>query len=192
MHHSDKEYTNQVRFISNADCDESVKSTRTDKRNNLKSSKNRKKSSGVRSKFFLEGIRQELYHLQKENELLREIVMNRIYPKSLAEEILCECESPPIDIFLRSSILMEDDESNDVESDISMNQSNDNNNNNNMRMGQEIEIIEKDAPVKELLVPCQEEKFKIRNRYIDRTMKIDSESDGDQFLVDAFTSNFAY
>ncbi len=65
--------------------------------------------SNIRSKFLLEAVRQELHDLQRENELLRIIVRERIRPLDLAEEILAQAEAPPVDIYLKSSILMDDE-----------------------------------------------------------------------------------
>ena len=63
-----------------------------------------------RTKFLLEGVRQELYDLQRENERLRLLVRQYIAPLDLAEEILAKAEAPPVDIYLRSSVLMDEEE----------------------------------------------------------------------------------
>jgi len=66
--------------------------------------------SNIRSKFLLEAVRQELLDLQRENEMLRIIVREHIRPLDLAEEILAQAEAPPVDIYLKSSILMDDED----------------------------------------------------------------------------------
>jgi len=58
----------------------------------------------------LEGIRMELLDLQRENELLRMIVRDRIKPMEVAERILSEAEAPAVDIYLHSSVLMDEAE----------------------------------------------------------------------------------
>jgi hypothetical protein len=58
----------------------------------------------------LEGVRQELHDLQRQNAYLREVVMNNITPREIAVEILNTVESPPVDIFLRSSILLDNED----------------------------------------------------------------------------------
>ena len=80
------------------------KSNRRICRKGISSDKSR---SGMRYKFMLEGVRQEFYDLQKENAYLRKVVMDNIMPRGIAEKILNTTESPPADIFLRSSILLD-------------------------------------------------------------------------------------
>lgn len=63
-----------------------------------------------RTKFMLEGVRQELYDLQRENKALRLMVKEHIKPLNLAERILVESEAPPVDMFLMSSVLMDDEQ----------------------------------------------------------------------------------
>lgn len=64
--------------------------------------------SGLRSKYMLEGIYIELLRLKDENEQLRKIVQEHIKPIHIAIEILREVEEPVNDIFLESSILLDD------------------------------------------------------------------------------------
>lgn len=180
----------QVRFTSLTDCDGS---TKTDKRNNLKSKSKSKKNAGVRSKFFLEGIRQELYALQQENEQLRRVIMQCITPPELAEKILLECESPPVDIFLRSSMMMEEEEEETKEGESELPSRVENNSNHRVsaiKIGEEIEIVKTAVPVEELVVPCTYDRYDDKHKYSDRSNEFGS--DEAQCLVDAFTSEFAY
>jgi hypothetical protein len=68
-----------------------------------------KKTSGLRFKFMLEGTRRELMNLQRRNEQLRAIVREYIRPLDVAEEILRNAQAPIHDIFLPSSILLDDE-----------------------------------------------------------------------------------
>lgn len=184
----------QLRFTSNVDCDGSLKSEKTDKRHNLRrKSKGNTKVSGVRSKFFIESIRQELFHLQQENEILRKIVIAQINPPSLAEQILRECESPPVDIFLRSSMVMEEDETKADESDdLPKEVRNSSMSNTPIRIGQEIEIKQPQAPVTEFHISFQEDNVKSNKSCVERSMEFNVEKTEAQCLVDAFNSEFAF
>ena len=194
----------QVRFASNIDCDGSVK---TDKRNNLRRRrKNRNNQvSGIRSKFVLEAVRQELYHLQQENEQLRSIIMHRINPPDLAEQILLDCQSPPVDIFLRSSILMEEDETKYGEDETKHEEtesyepspaSNHTKQSTHLvRIGQEINILESPAslkaPLEEFSIPCREEKCIDVDKFTMSAFEFDVE-DTEQCLANAFASEYAF
>lgn len=194
----------QVRFTSNIDCDGSAK---TDKRNNLRGRRKSRNNaeSGIRSKFVLEGVRQELYHLQQENEQLRRIIMQRIDPPDLAEQILLDCQSPPVDIFLGSSMLMEEDETKYGEDETKHEETesyepspasdNINQSAHLIRIGQEINILQPAAPLKapleELPKACQQEKYNDMDKFTMRAFELDVE-DEEQCLADAFSSNFAF
>ena len=183
----------QVRFTSNVDCDSSLKSEKTDKRNNVRrKSRGNAKVTGVRSKFFIESIRQELFHLQQENALLRRIVIAQINPPSLAEQILLECESPPVDIFLRSSIVMEEDETKADESEDYTKEVNNGISKPPIRIGQEIEIKQLQAPVTEFHIPLQEDNVKRNKSCVERSMEFNAEKTEAQCLADAFNSEFAF
>mmetsp|Transcript_10444 Transcript_10444/g.13212 ORF Transcript_10444/g.13212 Transcript_10444/m.13212 type:complete len:201 (+) Transcript_10444:79-681(+) len=199
FNHDDSMKSIQVRFASHVDTD--AKSEKTDKRNNLANDerKSRKNRTGIRSKFILEGIRQELYHLQRENEVLRRIVQERVQPIELAESILLECESPPVDIFLRSSILMEDetkegDESNSGRRNVVRTVGSPKVMTSHLtRVGEEIQMLRPPVPIKELLIPQPMQKEKPENIRRFMMEKIDfSEKDQSQILVDAFKGEFAY
>ena len=184
----------QVRFTSNIDCDGSVK---TDKRNNLRQRRGRLSTvCGIRSKFVLEGARQELYHLQQENEQLRTIIMQRIEPPELAEKILLECQSPPVDIFLSSNMLMEEDETKHEEGEKKEESEfqetwntnmHDNQPSHLIRIGQEIDILEPPAPLEAFPASCRQE----MNEFTSRAFELDVE-DEEQCLVDAFAGDFAF
>ena len=90
-----------VRFSASIGADDA-----TEKKSNTR--KNRPKSKR-RNKFLLEGVRQELLNLQRENEYLRILIRERIRPIDLAEKILAEAEAPPVDIYLKSSVLMDEE-----------------------------------------------------------------------------------
>lgn len=68
----------------------------------------RPRKSGLRSKFMLEGIKLELMRLKRQNEQLRKIVREHIKPIDVAIDILKRSEVPIKDIFLQSSILLDD------------------------------------------------------------------------------------
>ncbi len=198
MFHIDDDSTipKQVRFASNVESDS--KSVKTDKRNNLAHRrKKNKKITGIRSKFILEGTRQELYHLQRENEVLRRIIQERIQPIELAESILLECESPPVDIFLRSSMLTEyetkeGDESNSGHDAVKSTKSPSTSPAHLTRVGLEIETLRPPVPIKELYIPEPPKKNSSEDkRYIMEKMQF-VEKDKSEYLVDAFTGEFAY
>lgn len=64
--------------------------------------------SKKRQKFMLEGVYKELLDLQRENECLKVLVRERIKPLEVAEMVLKEAESEHVDIYLRSSVLMDE------------------------------------------------------------------------------------
>lgn len=194
----DPEILTQVIFTSNlVDCDGSAA---TDKRNNRRrqlkrNSRKSRNTGGVRSKFLLEGIRQELFHLQRENDTLRNIVIARIEPASLAEDILRTCESPPVDVFLRSTMLMEEEETK-TGVEYSMGDTKEDNvllqkPKSFIKIGQEIDILQSSVPVKELLVPFSNDD-RINCGYKEPVPLLDSDKDNCQVLVDAFTSECAF
>ena len=61
-----------------------------------------------RNKFLFDGVRQELLDLQRENEQLKILIWERIKPLQLAEMVLKDAEAPSIDIYLQSSVLMDE------------------------------------------------------------------------------------
>jgi hypothetical protein len=61
-----------------------------------------------RNKFMFDGLRQELRDLQRENETLKMIVREKIQPIEVAQMVLKVAEAEPVDIFLTSSILMDE------------------------------------------------------------------------------------
>lgn len=73
------------------------------------SSSTNKRTSGLRFKFMLEGTRRELMNLKRRNEQLRAIVREYVRPLDVAEEILRNAEAPMNDIFLPSSVLLDDE-----------------------------------------------------------------------------------
>ena len=97
----------------NADNDD-ASSLRTEKKSNRRrirtdgTSPVDKRKSRIRYKFMLEAVRQELLDLQKENEQLRIIVREKISPRGLAEQILLDAEAPAVDVYLPSSVMMDD------------------------------------------------------------------------------------
>jgi len=109
----DESIPEPILFSSLSANDDYSESESTCKRTNCrrKSRKNNDDDDlpGMRSKFMLEGVRQELYNLQLENVELRRVVMDNVDPPEVAERILRNCEAPPIDIFL-PSIVLEDEE----------------------------------------------------------------------------------
>jgi hypothetical protein len=52
--------------------------------------KDKKKKSGVRTKFLIESLRQDYYTLRDENDRLRELVQVNL-PRNAAEAILADC-----------------------------------------------------------------------------------------------------
>ena len=95
-----------VRFACEADDQTAKKSNRRI---------NRRERKG-RTKFMLEGVREELYNLQRENEILRRLVQENIKPLELAESILTAAEAPPVDVYLHSSVLMDEIEESNPQS----------------------------------------------------------------------------
>jgi hypothetical protein len=190
----------QVSFAVSTHCDVSAK---TDKRNNFGKKKNRK-LTGVRSKFILEGIRQELYHLQRENEKLRKIVKTRIHPSDVAEQILLECEYPPVDIFLRSSILTEEEETTVGEQqeeqkskDVIKGKRVPGKPKSLTRIGERTSSIPVNAPIKELFIPenrkpSRGKSFGHRFKMDRNRLEFDIDKDKEQCLVDALTGEFAF
>jgi len=100
--HTTEQLPSLVRFSCQDDEDDA-----TAKKSNRRLG--RKESKG-RTKFMMEGVRQELCDLQRENEILRMLVREYIAPMEVAERILAEAEAPPVDIYLRSSVLMDEAE----------------------------------------------------------------------------------
>ena len=187
----------QVRFASSITHNDDNESAKTDKIHNLR--RGRRKSrriTGVRSKFILEAMRQELYHLQTENEKLRKIVIQRVNPVELAESILLECESPPVDIFLRSSMVMEEDETKGGEEEESYVTptvpKNLKASKSLPRIGHEMEPLR--VPIKELLIPETKgrDDRSTKSYIVERSFEFDIDKDEAQCLVEAFAGEFAF
>lgn len=105
----------RVTFTGQNEDNDDVASLRTEKKSNRRRTRANStapvdgKKSSIRYKFMLEAVRQELLDLQKENELLRIIVRERISPLELAEQILKDAEAPAVDIHLPSSVMMDEE-----------------------------------------------------------------------------------
>ena len=180
----------KVLFSSQSAYDYDSESENTFKRTNCtRKTKGRKRQneedSGLRSKFLLEGIRQEVYNLQMENTELRKIVMENVDPPHVAEQILLECESLPVDIFLPASTMNDDElvEEQSIEDD-----GEDRDKHQALKPGRKsprsLPSLETDTTSK----TTEESKCE----YYYRTLELEFESDKNEFLVEAFSRGYAY
>jgi len=58
-----------------------------------RSSRDKKKASGVRTKFMIESLRNEYYALRAENDRLRNVVSTQL-PERVSKPLLAECYDP--------------------------------------------------------------------------------------------------
>lgn len=172
----------QVLFSSATSCGYESESDCTYKRTNCGRRKGGPKGqkdepdSGLRFKFMLEGIRQELYQLQRENADLRNIVVDNVEPEA-AEHILRDCEAPPVDIFLPTS-LMEDDEEKEVQDDeIHANRSS---------------LIPQKSKTSHDKIKNESKSNSPQNESHCRSFELNFEQDKEEFLAEAFQRGYAY
>ena len=141
--------------------------------------------SGLRSKFLFEGVLQEVYNLQMENAELRRMVVENVNPPHVAEQILLECESLPVDIFLPTSA-MNDDELVEEQSNEDDGENGDKHEASKpgRKSPRSLSSLEGDTTSK----TTEESKFEPYYR----TLELEFETDKNEFLVEAFSRGYAY